>query len=92
MSDTGNERRQQHHLLSPRCDLGHQRHQAIFGKNGHRAALILPARPVAQSPCRTGPGLGRVGHLHLPRLGAASEAHFTKNVTAASQDEDQKVA
>jgi len=32
------------------------------------------------------------GHLHLPRLRAALEAHFTKNVTAASQNEDQKVA
>jgi hypothetical protein len=34
MSGTGNERRQQLHLLPQRCDLGHQRHQAIFGKNG----------------------------------------------------------
>jgi putative transposase len=32
------------------------------------------------------------GHLHLPTLRAALEAHFTKNVTAASQNEDQKVA
>jgi putative transposase len=32
------------------------------------------------------------GHLHLPRLRAALEAHFTKNVTAVSQNEDQKVA
>jgi putative transposase len=32
------------------------------------------------------------GHLHLPKLRAALEAHFTKNVTAASQNEDQKVA
>jgi len=32
------------------------------------------------------------GHLHLPKLRAALEAHFTKNVTAVSQNEDQKVA
>jgi putative transposase len=32
------------------------------------------------------------GHLHLPRLRAALQAHFTKNVTAVSQNEDQKVA
>ena len=32
------------------------------------------------------------GHLHLPRLRAALEASFTRNVTAASQNEDQKVA
>ena len=32
------------------------------------------------------------GHLHLPRLRAALEAHFTKNVTAVNQNEDQKVA
>jgi hypothetical protein len=32
------------------------------------------------------------GHLHLPRLRAALEAHFTRNVTAVSQNEDQKVA
>jgi putative transposase len=32
------------------------------------------------------------GHLHLPRLRAALVAHFTENVTAASQNEDQKVA
>jgi putative transposase len=32
------------------------------------------------------------GHLHLPRLRTALEAHFTKNVTAVSQNEDQKVA
>ena len=32
------------------------------------------------------------GHLHLPRLRAALEAHFTKNVTAVSHNEDQKVA
>jgi len=32
------------------------------------------------------------GHLHLPRLRAALEAHFTKNVTAVSQNEEQKVA
>jgi len=31
------------------------------------------------------------GHLHLPKLRAALEAHFTKNVTAVSQNEDQKV-
>jgi putative transposase len=32
------------------------------------------------------------GHLHLPRLRAALEAQLTKNVTAVSQNEDQKVA
>ena len=32
------------------------------------------------------------GHLDLPRLRAALAAHFTKNVNAVSQDEDQKVA
>jgi putative transposase len=32
------------------------------------------------------------GHLHLPRLRAALEAHFTENVTPVSQNEDQKVA
>ena len=32
------------------------------------------------------------GHLHLPRLRAALDAHFTENVTAASQNEDQKAA
>ncbi len=32
------------------------------------------------------------GHLHLPKLRAALEAHFSKNVTAVSQNEDQKVA
>jgi putative transposase len=32
------------------------------------------------------------GHLHLPRLRAALEAHFTTNVSAVSQNEDQKVA
>jgi putative transposase len=32
------------------------------------------------------------GHLHLPRLRAALEAHFTENVTDVSQNEDQKVA
>jgi hypothetical protein len=32
------------------------------------------------------------GHLHLPRLRAALDAHFTENVTAVSQNEDQKVA
>ena len=31
------------------------------------------------------------GHLHLPKLRAALETHF-KNVSAASQNEDQKVA
>jgi putative transposase len=31
------------------------------------------------------------GHLHLPKLRAALDAHF-KNVTAASQNEDQKAA
>jgi putative transposase len=32
------------------------------------------------------------GHLHLPRLRAALAASFTENVSAVSQDEDQKVA
>jgi putative transposase len=32
------------------------------------------------------------GHLHLPKLRAALEAHFTTNVSAASQNEDQKAA
>jgi putative transposase len=32
------------------------------------------------------------GHLHLPKLRAALDAHFTENVTAASQNEDQKAA
>ncbi len=32
------------------------------------------------------------GHLHLPRLRAALDAHFTGNVGAVSQNEDQKVA
>ena len=32
------------------------------------------------------------GHLHLPKLRAALEAHFTENVTAVSQNEDQKAA
>jgi putative transposase len=32
------------------------------------------------------------GHLHLPKLRAALEAHFTRNVSAVSHNEDQKVA
>jgi len=32
------------------------------------------------------------GHLHLPKLRAALEEHFTKNVGTVSQDEDQKAA
>jgi len=32
------------------------------------------------------------GHLHLPKLRAALDAHFTENVTAVSQNEDQKAA
>jgi hypothetical protein len=31
------------------------------------------------------------GHLHLPKLRAALDAHF-KNVTATSQNENQKAA
>jgi hypothetical protein len=31
------------------------------------------------------------GHLHLPRLRAALDAHF-QNVSAATQNEDQKAA
>jgi putative transposase len=32
------------------------------------------------------------GHLHLPKLRAALEEHFTGNVSAVSHNEDQKVA
>ena len=32
------------------------------------------------------------GHLHLPKLRAALDAHFTGNVSPVSQNEDQKVA
>jgi putative transposase len=32
------------------------------------------------------------GHLHLPKLRTALEAHFTRNVGTVSQNEDQKVA
>jgi len=32
------------------------------------------------------------GHLHLPKLRCALEAHFTENVTAVNQNEDQKAA
>jgi putative transposase len=32
------------------------------------------------------------GHLHLPKLRAALEAHFTENVSPVSQNEDKKVA
>jgi putative transposase len=32
------------------------------------------------------------GHLHLPKLRAALEAHFTENVSPVSQNEDMKVA
>jgi hypothetical protein len=32
------------------------------------------------------------GHLHLPTLRAALDAHFTENVSPASQNEDKKVA
>jgi putative transposase len=32
------------------------------------------------------------GHLRLPKLRAALEAHFTENVSPASQNEDKKVA
>jgi putative transposase len=32
------------------------------------------------------------GHLHLPKLRAALEEHFTKNVGTVSQNEDQKAA
>ncbi len=32
------------------------------------------------------------GHLHLPRLRAALAASFPENVSAESQDKDQKVA
>jgi putative transposase len=32
------------------------------------------------------------GHLHLPKLRSALEAHFTENVTAVNQNEDQKAA
>ena len=32
------------------------------------------------------------GHLHLPKLRAALDASFAENVSAVSQNEDQKVA
>ena len=32
------------------------------------------------------------GHLHLPKLRAALDAHFTGNVSPVSHNEDQKVA
>ena len=32
------------------------------------------------------------GHLHLPKLRAALEANFTKNVGTVSQNDDQKAA
>jgi hypothetical protein len=32
------------------------------------------------------------GHLHLPKLRAALDAHFTENVSPVSHNEDQKVA
>jgi transposase-like protein len=32
------------------------------------------------------------GHLHLPRLRTALDTHFTANVSAITQNEDQKVA
>jgi hypothetical protein len=32
------------------------------------------------------------GHLHLPKLRAALEAHFTKNVGTVSHHEDQRAA
>jgi hypothetical protein len=32
------------------------------------------------------------GHLHLLKLRAVLDAHFTGNVTAVSQNEDQKAA
>src|SRR5204863_9483840 len=32
------------------------------------------------------------GHLHLPKLRVALDAHFTKNVGTVSQNEDQKAA
>jgi hypothetical protein len=32
------------------------------------------------------------GHLHLPKLRAALEAHFTENVSPVSHNEDKKVA
>jgi putative transposase len=32
------------------------------------------------------------GHLHLPKLRAALDAHFNKNVGAVSQNDDQKAA
>jgi len=32
------------------------------------------------------------GHLHLPKLRSALDAHFNKNVSAVSQNEDQKAA
>jgi putative transposase len=32
------------------------------------------------------------GHLHLPKLRAALDAHFSINVSAVSQNEDQRAA
>jgi putative transposase len=32
------------------------------------------------------------GHMHLPKLRAALDASFAENVSAASQNEDKKVA
>jgi hypothetical protein len=32
------------------------------------------------------------GHLHLPKLRSALDAHFNKNVSAVSHNDDQKAA
>jgi putative transposase len=32
------------------------------------------------------------GHLHLPALRSALDAHFNKNVSAVSHNDDQKAA
>ncbi len=49
--------------------------------------------PVAAGMVEAGHQFRRVnGHLHLPKLRAALDAHFTGNVTAVSQNEDQKAA
>ena len=58
-----------------------------------RPSLLLTA-PERSAPCtKTGRQFRRVnGHLHLPKLRAALDAHFTGNVTAVSENEDQDAA
>jgi hypothetical protein len=53
----------------------------------HSSALVRPGMLQADHQFR------RVNsHLHLPKLRAALEAHFTTNVSAASKNEDQIAA